>query len=96
MDSEPPPMMNNDNDSSGDELFGGAKTATVAPPSTAAAAGGVTESSGYATDNVHRSVLFSGKFAAGKGGSIVMLFGFIRNGNCAQFANEHTLLESAI
>ena len=63
-------MMNNDNDSSGDELFGGAKTATVAPTSTAAAAGGVTESSGYATDNVHRSViLFSGKFAAGKGGS---------------------------
>lgn len=56
MDSEPPPMLNNDNDSSGDELFGGAggaKTATVVAPSTVAAA--VTESSGYATDNVHRS-----------------------------------------
>ena len=68
MESEPPPMMNNDNDSSGDELFGGGgKTATVAPPSTAAAAtGGVTESSGYATDNVHRSIFFSAKLAAGK------------------------------
>ena len=60
-------MLNNDNDSSGDELFGGAggaKTAAVVAPSTVAAA--VTESSGYATDNVHRSIFVSAKLAAGK------------------------------
>ena len=51
-------MMNNENDSSGDELFGGnAKTATTTvAPSTGA---GVTESSGYATDNVHRSIFYT-------------------------------------
>ena len=55
MDSEPPPMSpsnNDNNDSSGDELFGRVKTGTAA----ATAAAAVTESSGYGTDNVHRSV----------------------------------------
>merc|ERR1719322_34356 len=53
MDSEPPPMSpsnNDNNDSSGDELFGRVKTGTAA-----ATAAAVTESSGYGTDNVHRS-----------------------------------------
>ena len=57
MDSEPPPMSSNNdgNDSSGDELFGGGdKTAKTEKTRTAANA--VTESSGYGTDNVHRSV----------------------------------------
>ena len=54
MDSEPPPMSpsnNDNNDSSGDELFGRVKTGTAAATTAA-----VTESSGYGTDNVHRSV----------------------------------------
>merc|ERR1719322_2158572 len=53
MDSEPPPMSpsnNDNNDSSGDELFGRVKTGTAAATTAA-----VTESSGYGTDNVHRS-----------------------------------------
>merc|ERR1719322_703871 len=53
MDSEPPPMSpsnNDNNDSSGDELFGRVKTGTAAATTAA-----VTESSGYSTDNVHRS-----------------------------------------
>ena len=70
MDSEPPPMMSNEgNDSSGDELFGGGGGAKTIAPSAAGA--GVTESSGYATDNVHRYILFMASWLFGNVGYFV-------------------------